>query len=435
MREIHSATLLNDETIMSKDLYADIIESPDRNENYDDFDMKQTSKYLPTNNKGYSIFHCNIRSLGKNLNLLNDILLMCKEMPSFIAISETKLSDNSNSNISIPGYRFLSKPSQTSAGGVGIYINNDIEFIRRWDIEFDFEGVQTCFIEIPRKQKNLIIGCVYRHPSNKLDNFHELLSRKLDYINNSGYEAYVTGDFNVNFLNYTSNKATSDYLDMLFALGYIPLITKATRITYHSKTLIDHIYTNSPEKVVKSGICLAELSDHLPCFCTISSKLMPNSQQKYYRDYSNFENNKFIEDLHKMNFMSFVESDINKSMNNIVNTLQSLTDKHAPIRKASNTKKRQLNSILRSIKKRQKLFKTHYLSGDPYKVRQYKIYNNKLNKVKSIAKKNYFEQQFAINKNNIKTTWELIGMIINRDKKKNIDIPKLIYNNKCYVDK
>jgi hypothetical protein len=128
-------------------------------------------------------------------------------------------------------------------------------------------------------------------------------------------------------------------------------------------------------------------------------------------------------------------------MNNIVNTLQSLTDKHAPIRKASNTKKRQLrkpwisNSILRSIKKRQKLFKTHYLSGDPYKVRQYKIYNNKLNKVKSIAKKNYFEQQFAINKNNIKTTWELIGMIINRDKKKNIDIPKLIYNNKCYVDK
>jgi hypothetical protein len=58
MREIHSnsATLLNDETIMSKDLYADIIECPDRNENYDDqilhkieskyFDMKQTSKYL-----------------------------------------------------------------------------------------------------------------------------------------------------------------------------------------------------------------------------------------------------------------------------------------------------------------------------------------------------------------------------------------------------
>ena len=56
MRKIHSATLLNDETIMYKDLYADVIECPDRNENYDDkildkieskyFDMKQTSENL-----------------------------------------------------------------------------------------------------------------------------------------------------------------------------------------------------------------------------------------------------------------------------------------------------------------------------------------------------------------------------------------------------
>ena len=32
-------------------------------------------------------------------------------------------------------------------------------------------------------------------------------------------------------LQYTSNKQTSDYLDMLFSLGYMPLITKATRMT------------------------------------------------------------------------------------------------------------------------------------------------------------------------------------------------------------
>ena len=51
------------------------------------------------------------------------------------------------------------------------------------------------------------------------------------------------------------------------------MITKATRITNHSATLIDHIYTNSPEKVIKSGICLADISDHLPCFCTVSTTL------------------------------------------------------------------------------------------------------------------------------------------------------------------
>ena len=162
-----------------------------------------------------------------------------------------------------------------------MYIKDDIQFIRRRDIEFDFESVETCFIEILRKQKNTIIGCIYRHPSNKFDIFHEVICQKLHYINKSGYEAYITGDFNVNLINYSYNKATSDYLDMLFALGYMPIITKATRITYHSKTLIDHIYTNSHEKIVKSGICLADLSDHLPCFCTFACKTLPSNQQKF----------------------------------------------------------------------------------------------------------------------------------------------------------
>ena len=42
-----------------------------------------------------------------------------------------------------------------------------------------------------------------------------------------------------------------------------------------------------------------------------------------------------------------------------------------------------------SIKKKQKLFKTHFLSGEQDKIRKYKLYSKKLNKVKELAKKNY----------------------------------------------
>ena len=38
--------------------------------------------------------------------------------------------------------------------------------------------------------------------------------------------------------------------------------------------------------------------------------------------------------------MSFVNSVINKSMNNIIKALQSLSDKHAPIKKVSQSKKK-----------------------------------------------------------------------------------------------
>ena len=65
----------------------------------------------------------------------------------------------------------------------------------------------------------------------------------------------------------------------------------------------------------------------------------------------------------------------------------------------------------------------------------YKAFNNKLNKIKQIAKQNYFSNQFNINKDNIKMTWKLIGMIINRKQKANTVINKLLYNNKCYTDK
>ena len=127
-------------------------------------------------------------------------------------------------------------------------------------------------------------------------------------------------------------------------------------------------------------------------------------------------------------------------MNNIIKVLQEITDKHAPIEKVTNAKKRQLkkpwisNGILKSIKTKQKMFKTDFLSHDQAKVNFFKKYNNKLYKIKEMAKLIYFSTQFYLNKENIKITWKLIGMIINRKKKSNIIIPKLLYNNRCYTD-
>ena len=63
-------------------------------------------------------------------------------------------------------------------------------------------------------------------------------------------------------------------------------------------------------------------------------------------------------------------------------------------------------NILTSIKKRHKLFKSHFLSNDPEKRQQYKFYNNRLNKIKTNEKNAYFNTQFALNKANIKATWK-----------------------------
>ena len=124
----------------------------------------------------------------------------------------------------------------------------------------------------------------------------------------------------------------------------MPLITKATRITHHTQTLIEHIYTNTMEKVVISGICLADITDHLSIFCTLSSKPQTQSEHKMYRDFSKFNNAAFIEDLNQINFVNLVSSDVNESILNVINILQKITDKHAPIKKTPQSK-RHINKL------------------------------------------------------------------------------------------
>ena len=58
--------------------------------------------------KGISLFHCNIRSLTKHLTLLNDVLYSLDSRPDIVAITETRLSFNSISNLDIPNYNFFS---------------------------------------------------------------------------------------------------------------------------------------------------------------------------------------------------------------------------------------------------------------------------------------------------------------------------------------
>ena len=162
---------------------------------------------------------------------------------------------------------------------------------------------------------------------------------------------------------------------------------------------------------------------------------------KMYRDFSKFNNAAFIEDLNQINFVNLVSSDVNERILNVINILQKITDKHAPIKKTPQSKRRQLKKpwitagILKSIKTKHKLFNSNFLSKDPDKVKTYKKFNNKLNKIKETAKKNYFKQQFEMNKSNLKATWKLIGMLINRKKNRTQTLSKIVYHNKSYTGK
>lgn len=83
---------------------------------------------------------------------------------------------------------------------------------------------------------------------------------------NSKKDVIICGDFNVNFLKANNHKATREFIEELFSINLYPLITKPSRITERSATLIDNIYTNILDNNLISGLLLNDISDHLPIF-------------------------------------------------------------------------------------------------------------------------------------------------------------------------
>ena len=115
------------------DLY-DLLPNPNKFDECDPDLMLNTpcSKYqsvpsfnkLPVNSdaKSCSILYCNIRSLSKNLNLLEELLCSLDSKLDILGITETALGEKSISNVNITSYNFFHTDSPTNAGGAALYI-------------------------------------------------------------------------------------------------------------------------------------------------------------------------------------------------------------------------------------------------------------------------------------------------------------------------
>ena len=51
------------------------------------------------------------------------------------------------------------------------------------------------------KSKNIIIGCIYKHPNIDQSEFTKMISPLLEKLNKEKKTIYITGDFNMNLLN------------------------------------------------------------------------------------------------------------------------------------------------------------------------------------------------------------------------------------------
>ena len=138
----------------------------------------------------------------------------------------------------------------------------------------------------------MLIGCIYGHPRRNIDSFTTKLEEPFEP--NNCYDVYIVRDINIDFFNFISHLPTEKYLNMLYAYNFLPIITKLTRLTDYTKTLIDNIYTNANSVQISSGILLYDISDHLPAFCTVKFCTRRTNERGMCRDYSSFHQNEYL---------------------------------------------------------------------------------------------------------------------------------------------
>ena len=142
----------------------------------------------------------------------------------------------------------------------------------RNDLDYFDSEMETVFIEIDKcifgTDSNIVIGVIYRMPNSSVDVFNHRISEVMNVIQKERKLCYLMGDLNIDFLRADDHKATGELLDVLYCNNVFPLITKPTRVTSTTITLIDHILTNNfvDDMMHIQGILCTSISDHYAVF-------------------------------------------------------------------------------------------------------------------------------------------------------------------------
>jgi len=244
----------------------------------DYYDSGQLDKILKvaTPSDINSIMHININRFMPHADMLYSNLMLLSNKFSIIAITEM-FTDHTNENIAnITGYdKIIKSRVGKSGGGVAFYFDTDLHLNIKQKPELSCKNqsiMESLFVQVTQDHgKDIILGVIYRPPNTNVNQFLIELELILTKINTENKPCYIMGDYNIDLLN--NNNESKCFLNQLFAFGFYPRIDRPTRIRETSATLIDVIFTNVYNTELSSGVWIADVSDHLPIYTILPSKM------------------------------------------------------------------------------------------------------------------------------------------------------------------
>ena len=309
-------------------------------------------------------------------------------------------------------------------GGVSVLINEELKS-QEIPLKDICTPTEAKLVEIKLEERRLIVGSMYRPPNSKgsdfITNFEKImktlkLTKKTDVI--------IGLDHNPDFLKSSKHKKMSLFINRIFDHGLLPCITRPTRITHTSASLIDNVLVSGKlhDKCL-SGIAISDLSDHLPCLVTLNDIHKTKSKHLTIekRDISSMNLRQVSSDLN-IDWPAFFQatSDVNDGFDKFHRTINESIENRCPTKKIKISSKKIIKEpwltkgIINSSKKQLCLYKQSLTKRSEVDCVRYKQYQDCLKKIKRDCKRLYFSQQCERHKHNTKKLWETINTMIGK---------------------
>jgi len=408
------------------------------------------NKYMNANYNGaphkfkgndFSVFYTNVVSLKCNLNNLENHLQSFDLHFDLVFVAEIRNTNIYNISNLIDGYNFIKQlPLTKKFGGVGIFINSDLKYKIRQDLNFTTVNYESIFIEISNANKNWVFGVIYRHPNTNWKIFEKDFLNVCEKVQSENKNLLFSGDINLDLLK--SNNVTKEFLFELKLNDVTQIIDKPTRETNKTATLIDHIYVSELLNFkFKHSVHQNSFSDHSSVIVTIYNESFENKERKLSRFFSknNLEKFKKSFDYFVTNY-SFEKkcstvSEIEKLWSDFIASTTGYFNESFPLTKVSRKKNKDkpwINAEIKKMcKKKETLYKKLKTNPSDYRKKVYIEFKIVLNKRIFEAKKKYYENFLGPDKNN-KKLWKHINIIKNGEL--NDEIMEIIANDQYIND-
>ena len=378
--------------------------------------------YVAATDIGFACFHLNCRSFRDKCFSIDCFLHTLDINFDFVTFSETWLrADEVNMYSSLfKNYSFFHTcRNNRLGGGVAAYINNNFE-VQLLDIcqYNNFEHLTLLIKSHPDTAKRrIILSIIYRPPNLSLLEFLESFSNYMEKLNE--YSSTISnklfvGDFNIDLLQ-CEDLNTNRFLDTLMTASLVPTIIHPTRITNHSATLIDNIFSNIPH--IGSGIFYSDISDHLPIFTIFKwskKEIVLCPKNSVHVDFKHL-----ISDLITTRWPNYLKdfTNIDDAYNNFSNFLQSKIEIYTLPNRMKNYVKQEwmTPALLSSCKEKNRLYKK-FLRGKITKL-EYNSYKSQLQRLIKIRKKEYHCDFITKHQKNTKLIWQHINEFLGNKKK------------------